>query len=216
MTYPVLLYQLLTTGLLGLVIAGLLAVMPSSISATLNSASTLITMDFVTKINPSLTSKQLVRVGQFATVVLVLLAAFWTQFIEQISDSLWENLQLVLGFIAPLVVAVFLVGLFWKRGNGNGAIAALLAGLVFAIFFIFLLAYALVPAINDIHFLYKAPLLLVTCVLVHVVVSLMTPPPGEEFVENMTWSRRLFTAETKELIELPWYQNYRYLAIIFL
>jgi SSS family solute:Na+ symporter len=50
MTYPVLLYQLLPTGILGLVIAGLLAAMSSSISATLNSASTLITMDFVTKL----------------------------------------------------------------------------------------------------------------------------------------------------------------------
>ncbi len=112
MTYPVMLYQLLPTGLLGLVIAGLLAAMSSSISATLNSASTLITMDFVNKLNPNLSSKQLVRVGQIATVVLVLLAAFWTQYIEQISDSLWEYLQLVLGFIAPPVVAVFLVGLF--------------------------------------------------------------------------------------------------------
>ena len=51
MTYPVLIYKLLPTGVLGLVIAGLLAAMSSSISATLNSASTLITMDFVSKIN---------------------------------------------------------------------------------------------------------------------------------------------------------------------
>lgn len=216
MTYPVLLYQLLPTGLLGLVIAGLLAAMSSSISATLNSASTLITMDFVTKINPRLTSKQLVRVGQIATVVLVLLAAFWTQYIEQISDSLWEYLQLVLGFIAPPVVAVFLVGLFWKRGNGTGAFAALLAGLGFAIFFILSSVYELSPTLNEIHFLHKAPLLLVACVIVHVIVSLMGAPPSEEVVNTLTWNRRLFTAETKELKDLPWYKNYRVLAIILL
>ncbi len=216
MTYPVLLYQLLPTGILGLVIAGLLAAMSSSISATLNSASTLITMDFVTKINPNLTSKQLVRVGQIATVALVLLAAFWTQYIEQISDSLWEYLQLVLGFIAPPVVAVFLVGLFWKRANGNGAFAALMTGLLLSIFFIFSIAYDLAPSINKIHFLHKAPLLMLTCMIVHVIFSLLTPAPPEEVAESLTWHKGLFTAETKELEGLPWYENYRILAVILL
>ena len=74
MTYPILIYTLLPTGILGgLVIAGLLAAMSSSISATLNSASTLITMDFTQKLRPEMTSKQLVRAGQIATIVLVIL-----------------------------------------------------------------------------------------------------------------------------------------------
>ena len=215
MTYPVMLYQLLPTGLLGLVIAGLLAAMSSSISATLNSASTLITMDFVTKLRPNLTSKQLVRVGQTATVVLVLLAAFWTQYIEQISDSLWEYLQLVLGFIAPPVVAVFILGLFWKRANGTGAFAALLSGLVFSAFFILSTLYTISPAINSLHFLHKAPLLMLACMVVHVIVSLSSAPPKDE-VKELTWNRGLYRAETKELEGLPWYQNYRVLAVILL
>ncbi len=216
MTYPVLLYQLLPTGVLGLVIAGLLAAMSSSISATLNSASTLITMDFVTKMSPNLSSKQLVRVGQIATVALVLLAAFWTQYIEQISDSLWEYLQLVLGFIAPPVVAVFLVGLFWKRGNGNGAFAALIGGLIISAYFIASVAYDLSPALNEMHFLHKAPVLMVACMLIHFVVSSMTAAPAEKSVEGLTWNINLFRAETKELEGLPWYKNYRILAIILL
>lgn len=216
MTYPVMLYQLLPTGLLGLVIAGLLAAMSSSISATLNSASTLITMDFVNKLNPNLSSKQLVRVGQIATVVLVLLAAFWTQYIEQISDSLWEYLQLVLGFIAPPVVAVFLVGLFWKRGNGNGAFAALLAGLAISVLIILSSVYELFPSLNAIHFLHKAPLLMLACMLVHVIVSLLTPAPSDEVVNTLTWNAGLYRAETKELAGLPWYKNYRVLAVILL
>lgn len=216
MTYPVLLYQLLPTGLLGLVIAGLLAAMSSSISATLNSASTLITMDFVTKINPRLTSKQLVRVGQVATVALVLLAAFWTQFIEQISDSLWEYLQLVLGFIAPPVVAVFVLGLFWKRANGHGAFAALIAGLLFAGFMVVASVYGWAPGVTQIHYLHKAPLLMLACMLVHIVVSRLTSPPSAEAVGSLTWNISLFKAETQELKSLPWYQNYRYLAIVLL
>ena len=216
MTYPVLLYKLLPTGILGLVIAGLLAAMSSSISATLNSASTLITMDFVTKLSPNLTSKQLVRVGQVATVILVLLAAFWTQYIEQISDSLWEYLQLVLGFIAPPVVAVFLVGLFWKRGNGHGAFAALMAGIVFSAIFIASQSLNLFPVLNDIHFLHKAPILMLSCVIVHVIVSLITAPPPVANTDQLTWNVGLFRAETEELKDLPWYQNYRVLAIILL
>ena len=123
MTYPVLIYSLLPVGVLGLVIAGLLAAMSSSISATLNSASTLITMDFILKLKPNLSSKNLVTSGQIATVILVMLAAAWAPQIEKFS-SLWEYLQLVLGFIAPPVVSVFLLGLFWKRGNANGAFAS--------------------------------------------------------------------------------------------
>lgn len=216
MTYPVMLYKLLPTGLLGLVIAGLLAAMSSSISATLNSASTLITMDFVKNLKPDMSSKQLVRTGQIATVVLVLLAAFWTRYIEQISDSLWEYLQLVLGFIAPPVVAVFILGLFWKRANGNGAFAALLAGLVFSAGFILNSTYDFIPAINQLHFLHKAPLLMLACMLVHIVVSVSTAPPSAEVVGSLTWNTGLYKAETKELAGLPWYQNYRVLAIILL
>lgn len=216
MTYPVLLYKLLPTGVLGLVIAGLLAAMSSSISATLNSASTLITMDFVKKINPNLSSRQLVRVGQIATVALVLLAAFWTQYIERISDSLWEYLQLVLGFIAPPVVAVFIVGLFWKRANGHGAFAALIAGMLFSGFMILASLYQFAPAVTHIHYLHKAPLLMLACMLVHVLVSSLTAPPDPQVVKEMTWNSGLFVQETKELEGLPWYQNYRYLAGLLL
>jgi SSS family solute:Na+ symporter len=76
------------------VVAGLLAAMMSSVSATFNSASTLITMDFVKQFKPELDGKQLVRVGQITTLVLVVLASMWVPFIEKVSDSLWGYLQL--------------------------------------------------------------------------------------------------------------------------
>ena len=116
MTYPMLIYSLLPTGILGLVIAGLLAAMSSSISATLNSASTLITMDFTQKLRPGMSSKALVRAGQIATVVLVILAAAWAPMIESFA-SLWEYLQLVLAYISPPIVAAFIIGLFYPRAK---------------------------------------------------------------------------------------------------
>ncbi|UZR92985.1 sodium:solute symporter [Chondrinema litorale] len=215
MTYPVLLFSLLPTGLLGLVLAGLLAAMSSSISATLNSASTLITMDFVNKINPNLESKQLVKVGQIATVVLVILAAVWTPQIEKFG-SLFEYLQIVLGLICPPVVAVFILGLFWKRANANGAFYSLLVGFILALFMIISQIGGLIPELNEIHFLHKAPILLLVCLLLHVVFSLASAKPPAEKVKDYTYSMTIFKEETKELATLPWYQNFRYLAVILL
>ena len=215
MTYPVLIYSLLPVGVLGLVIAGLLAAMSSSISATLNSASTLITMDFILKLKPNLSSKNLVTSGQIATVILVMLAAAWAPQIEKFS-SLWEYLQLVLGFIAPPVVSVFLLGLFWKRGNANGAFASLLGGLILSMILILSKVNHWFPVINDIHFLHTAPLLLLACLVIHICFSLLSAPPSQEKIENMTWTKAIFDSETQELNTLVWYKNYRNLAILLL
>ncbi len=227
MTYPVLLFDLLPAGVLGLVLAGLLAAMMSSVSATFNSASTLVTMDFVQKMRPGLTSQQLVRVGQITTLVLVVLASAWAPQIERFS-SLWEYLQLVLAFICPPVVSVFILGLFWGRANSTGAIVSLLTGFVLALFLVITSTIATTaeatgtePAgwisfLNGIHFLHRAFFLFVICASIHIVVSLATPPPPEMKVEEYTWKRSMFTAETAELKGLPWYQNYRILAVILL
>lgn len=228
LTYPVLLMQLLPSGIVGLVVAGLLAAMMSSVSATFNSASTLITMDFVRNINPRLSSKQLVRAGQIATVILVVLAAAWVPYIEQVSDSLWKYLQLVISYTAPPAVATFVLGLFWKRASATGSIVSLLFGFVFAIVMLSLQVYASnlrvdglepsgwIAGLTGIHFLLMAFYMWLCCLLVHVAVSLATPPPSQEQVDNFTWRRALFRAETAELRALPWYQNYRVLALILL
>ncbi len=216
LTYPVLLFQLLPTGILGLVVAGLLAAMMSSVSATFNSASTLITMDFVRELKPELTSKQLVRAGQIATLVLVVLASAWVPFIERVSDSLWGYLQLVIAFTSPPVVSAFILGLFWKRANSSGAFFSLIFGGIFAIFMILSASFDIWPYLNDFHFLAKANLLFVISVLIHVVVSLSTARPEAEKVMEYTYKKEMFTSETEELKALPWYQNYRYLAMILL
>ncbi|THD69567.1 sodium transporter [Robertkochia marina] len=216
LTYPVLLFQLLPTGILGLVVAGLLAAMMSSVSATFNSASTLITMDFVRNINPRLTSKQLVRAGQIATLILVVLASAWVPFIERVSDSLWGYLQLVIAYTSPPAVAAFVLGLFWKRANGTGAIVSLLSGGALALFMIFSQIYEWLPVVNDIHFLAKASLLFLICVVILVAASLATAPPAPEKVEEYTYKTALFHQETKEMQALPWYKNYRKLAVILL
>jgi len=216
LTYPVLLFQLLPTGVLGLVVAGLLAAMMSSVSATFNSASTLVTMDFTRTINPNLTSKQLVRAGQITTLVLVVLASAWVPYIERVSDSLWQYLQLVISYTAPPAVATFVLGLFWKRANGTGSIVSLLFGFFFAVIMLLSQIFGWFPALNSIHFLGMAAILFAMCMVVHIVVSLASAPPADEKVKDYTYRRELFDLETKEMKGMPWYQNYRILAVLLL
>jgi SSS family solute:Na+ symporter len=214
-TYPVLLFQMLPTGILGLVLAGLLAAMMSSVSATFNSASTLITMDFAVKIKPDLTSKQLVRIGQLSTLVLVVLACLWAPQIERYS-SLWEYLQLVLSFIAPPIAAAFIAGLFDRRVNGTGAFVSLMVGAAISVAYLLADAYAVDNWFTEMHFLHRTFYLFVTCALVNIVVSRLTPPPAPEQVANYTWSKTLIAEETRELEGLVWYKNYRYQAVVLL
>lgn len=215
MTYPVLIYKLLPTGILGLVIAGLLAAMSSSISATLNSASTLITMDFISKINKNMSSMALVRAGQIATVILVILAAAWAPQIESFA-SLWEYLQVVLGYIAPPIVASFFMGLFYKRSNSDGAFYSFIIGYSLVIIYIILKVTGNAPEFMNIHFLLQVPVLFVICLLLNLVISHMTPPPNEEQIKDFIYSKAIFNAETKELQGLVWYKNYRILSVLLL
>lgn len=216
LTYPILLFQLLPQGVLGLVVAGLLAAMMSSVSATFNSASTLVTMDFTRTINPNLTSKQLVRAGQITTLVLVVLASAWVPYIERVSDSLWQYLQLVISYTAPPAVATFILGLFWKRANGTGSIVSLLFGFFFAIIMLLSQVFGWFPALNSIHFLGMAAILFALCVVVHITVSLASSPPSDEKVEEYTYRKELFHQETREMKGLAWYKNYRILAVLLL
>jgi SSS family solute:Na+ symporter len=213
--FPTLVFELLPAGLVGLLMAGLLAAMSSSISATLNSASTLITMDFVKNLEPGLSSKQLVRVGQIATVILVLLAAAWTPQIEKF-DSLFKYLQMVVGLIAPPVVVVFIWGMFWKKGNANAAFYSLIAGFVIATILIVIKVAMPEAAISQWHFLHTAPLLFLFCSVIYVLVSLRGPLPCEEQVADYTWKNSIYTDETAAISSLPWYKNYRILSVFLL
>ncbi len=213
--YPTLVFKLLPVGLVGLVVAGFLAAMASAVSATLNSASTLITMDFVQKFRPDMDSKGLVRAGQISTVVFMVITVAWAPQIANF-ESLMNYMQGVLALISPPVVAIFLIGLFWKRANADGAFAALMAGLVIALFTVASQITGLSGAWNSVHFLIKAPIILAICSAVQIGVSLATAPPPTEKLVGMTWDNAVYQEDTAELAGLPWYQNYRTMAVILL
>jgi SSS family solute:Na+ symporter len=205
-------FDMLPVGLLGLVLAGFLAALMSQIDSTLNSASTLVTMDFVQRWKPGLSSRTLMWVGRSATGVFMILAALWAPQIMKFG-SLFGYLQNVLAYLTPPVVATFIWGLFWKRGNATGGFVSLLTGLVAAGL---LMAGNLGGWMPKIHYLYVAGILFGFSSIVLVVVSLLGPEPVPEKVEKMTWSRAVYDEETRLLKGQPWYANYRVLSVILL
>jgi len=212
LVYPMLMFDLLPVGLLGLVLAGLLAAMMSSIDSALNSASTLVTMDFFRKLRPRTTEEGLMWVGRGVTFVFMILAALWAPEIDKY-PTLWEYLQNALSYIAPPIVALFTLGVFWRRGNAQGAVAALIVGVLAAAFFLLFRAAEWMP---EIHFLYMAMILYVLSSATLVVVSLLSSPPPPHKTETLTWTRRSFQGETETLKKMPAYANYRYQSMALL
>lgn len=189
---PTLVKALLPVGLKGLVVAGLLAALMSSLSSVFNSTSTLVTIDVYKKLKPQATEKQLVWVGQVSTGILVVFGLLWIPIMKLVSAQLYQYLQSVQAYISPPIAAVFLLGILWKRVNAQGAMASLLTGFVLGVARLVLelnkggldgvlLTYA---TINFLHF---AIFLFVVCSLVLVGVSLMTPPPAPAQVEGITF-----------------------------
>src|SRR5687768_547030 len=129
--YPTLVVRLLPPGVIGLMVAALLAALMSSLSATFNSASTLVTFDVYQKLNPGASEARLVAVGRIFTVVMVGLGILWVPFISYLSTEVYIYLQSVQAYISPPIAAVFLFGVFWPRANRHGAIVALASGAVF-------------------------------------------------------------------------------------
>lgn len=126
--YATMVHQLLPPGLKGLVVAGLLAALMSSLSSVFNSSSTLVVMDFYRDRYPEAGEAELVRAGQVSTVVLVALGLAWLPLLEMMSGQLYVYLQSVQAYISPPIATVFVVGLLWRGANGVGALTTLLVG----------------------------------------------------------------------------------------
>ncbi len=189
---PVLIGTLLPIGLRGLVIAGLLAALMSSLSSVFNSCSTLITLDIYKRRHPDAPEKRLVRVGQVATALLVVFGLVWIPVMSSISEQLYKYLQSVQAYISPPIASVFLLGVFFKRLNGRGAMAALLTGAVIGLSRLTLEIYKTsldgwLYAFADINFLHFAVFLFILCSVVLIVVSMTAPAPSAEKVAGLTY-----------------------------
>jgi SSS family solute:Na+ symporter len=197
--FPTLIINLLPEGLVGVMIAALLAALMGGMASVFNSASTLVTLDFYKKLRPQASEKQLVTIGRIATGVMVLLGIAWVPFIGLISSQLYIYLQSVQAYISPPIAACFVLGILWPRLNGVGAITSLLTGFVLgAMRFIGELLNAshaghyfgtgVAAWMVEMNFLHYAILMFVVCSLVLVAVSLMTAPPDRKKLAGLTFA----------------------------
>jgi SSS family solute:Na+ symporter len=211
LVYPTLMFELLPAGLLGLVMAGFVAALMSQIDSTLNAASTLVTMDFVRRWKPDLDGRMLMKIGRWVTGGFMVLAALWAPMIENFA-SLFQYLQMVLSYTVPPIVAAYIAGAFWKRANARGAWAGVICGTATGAVLFVLIG---VLEIVQLHFLYVGPILFVVSAVALVVGSRTGPMPSAE-KQELVWTREFYRQESREMADMPWWQNYRIWSVVLL
>ncbi|XP_077774785.1 sodium/mannose cotransporter SLC5A10 isoform X5 [Podarcis muralis] len=196
--YPKLVIELMPSGLRGLMIAVMMAALMSSLTSIFNSSSTLFTMDIWQKVRKEPSEKELLLVGRIVTIVLVAVSVVWIPILQSSnSGQLYIYIQSVTSYLAPPVTAVFLLAVFWKRANEQGAFWGLMVGLVIglsrmALEFAHPTPRCGVPdrrpsLVKDLHYLHFATLLFLLTAMVVAGISLLTQPPAESQVKFVTW-----------------------------
>lgn len=209
--YLLLVKELIPTGLKGLLLAGMAAALMSHVSAVLNSASTIVTIDLYKKLmNREVTEQQQVTFGRWSGAV-VLLASIWVaiRFTTK-TATLFEQMQTVFFFIAPPFAVVFTLGVLWKRANGVAAVATIVAGFVVSgVLFYF----ELLGRFNT--FNHRAIVAWLFCMAVMITVSLMTAPPPKEKTEGIIWNKSYLTLPPDEQAKYRGIKDWRIWWVLF-
>ncbi|MBT3448461.1 MAG: sodium/solute symporter [Bacteroidetes Order II. Incertae sedis bacterium] len=190
-TLLVMIQELLPAGLKGLLAAGLLAAVMSTVESALNSTATVVAEDIVKKIRPQTTDKALVTIGRITAGVVIVLAVFWSPFGGKF-ESIFEAINKIPMMFAPAITCVFLFGVFWKRGTKEAAVTTLLFGLTIGIvyFLVDLPAFGDTRLVADdwgIPFMQVGWWLFCLCSVVYVATSLLTPAPPDEQLKAIHW-----------------------------
>jgi SSS family solute:Na+ symporter len=199
--FPLLVATVLPAGVRGIVVAGLLAALMSSLAGVFNASATLFTMDFYSKLRPGVSQHRLVWIGRVATTVMVVIGLLWIPVIQG-GKGLYDYLQGVQAYLAPPIFVVFFLGVFFKRLNAQGALAALVVGFLLGLMRLaidtpvkmgvggFADGYtqgSLLWIINNTFFQYYSILILVVCVIVMVGVSHATREPDYATIDGLTF-----------------------------
>lgn len=214
--FPLMVKHVLPVGIRGIVVAGLLAALMSSLSGVFNASSTLFTMDLYSKFKPQASQQQLVWVGRMATTAMVVIGLLWVPVIQGAS-GLYNYLQGVQGYLAPPIFVVFFLGVFVKRTNSAGCLAALTIGFLLGIFRLavdtpvtlkmagFENGYAegsFFWIVNNMYFQYYSLLIFLVCVAAMLSVSYLTAAPNEGRITGLTFAT--ITSEQREASRRSW------------
>jgi SSS family solute:Na+ symporter len=193
--------HVLPVGLRGVVVAGLLAALMSSLAGAFNASSTLFTIDLYQKFRPGVSQHQLVWMGRVATTVMVVIGLLWIPVIQG-AQGLYHYLQSMQGYLAPPIFVVFFLGVFMKRLNGKGCLAALIVGFILGVFRLAVdtpvmlkmegYANGYAPGsflwiVNNIYFQYFSVLITIVSAIVMVGVSLATTEPDYSTIRSLTF-----------------------------
>ncbi|HXW05334.1 MAG TPA: sodium:solute symporter [Vicinamibacterales bacterium] len=200
--FPLLTQSVMPAGLRGIVVAGLLAALMSSLAGVFNASSTLFTMDFYQKLHPRASQHQLVWVGRVATTAMVLIGLLWIPVIQG-ARGLYDYLQGVQGYLAPPIAAVFFLGVFMRRLNAAGCLAALVVGFLLGAFRLavdtpvslrlagFETGYpegTFLWIVNNIYFQYYSVLIFLVSCAALIGVSYATAPPSGSQLTGLTYA----------------------------
>jgi SSS family solute:Na+ symporter len=221
--FPLLVKLMLPAGLRGLVVAGLLSALMSSLAGVFNASSTLFTMDLYKKWKPLASQHQIVRTGRIATAVMVFIALMWIPVIQG-ARGLYNYLQAVQGYLAPPIFVVFFFGVFWKRLNAKGCLWALIVGFALGLSRMLvdtpvalgLFGYAdaartiangyaegsFLWIVNNIYFQYFSVLITIVSIVVMIVVSYLTREPDYEKIKSLTFGTA--TEEDRRRTRASW------------
>ena len=196
--FPMMVAYVLPVGVRGIVVAGLLAALMSSLAGAFNACATLFTIDFYARLRPQTTQAQLVWVGRVATAVMVLIGIMWIPVIKG-GKGLYDYLQGMQAYLAPPIFVVFFFGVFSKRLNAKGCMSALIVGFSMGIIRLAIdtpvklgqgFHYAqgtFLWVLNNIFFQYYSLLIFLVSAVVMVVVSYMTEAPSLEKISGLTY-----------------------------
>ncbi len=195
--FAIMVANLLPVGLRGLVVAGLLSALMSSLASLFNSCATLFTIDIYEKLKPGKSEKHLVFVGRVATAIVVFFGIIWIPIMHNMAGGgLYKYLQSVQSYLAPPIAAVFLLGLFWKRTNSTGSFWGLIIGVSLGLGKLTIEAVlasspvdnAILNYIADFNWLYYSGVLLVISIFLVVFLSLMTKAMDESQLKGITFA----------------------------
>lgn len=206
MVYSTIVLKSLPSGLIGLVLAGLLSAIMSSVDSTLNSSSTLVIIDFIKPKFSSLNQKQILKYGRITTFILMTVAALWAPMIEKFG-GIWIYLQQMYTIFVPPIVVLFLVGVFYKKGNAHGAYMTLILGTVLGIT-LFILQQL---GFWKIHFTITAGIVVFISAILFIIFSNYKTPPTKEVIEKFTFNKSLLSVEN---LNVKWYENYQLWSLI--
>lgn len=130
--FPRLIAEYAPPGLAGLMLAGLMAAIMSSVDSTLNSSSTLIMVDFVRPKHPHISTESLAKWGRITTVILMILAALWAPLIDQF-PGIFSYLQQTFAYVTPPLVALFAAAFISKKVSPKAAFTGTVCGHVLSV-----------------------------------------------------------------------------------